>query len=564
MAIFNRFLIFILIILVNSCAQKQGHNSIEPKSALDSSGSKNKVLKGRIITSAWDRKNIPENILVTKAARDSNLERRFNLLPTKGKLPTLPWTGDYWASYRGGISYRWNNRNLELDDPSRFEYKIGEAPGGDVNLLSPSEKWDLYTGSGSFSLTRSERRRVGLGVREIPKWEGLCHAWAPATVNYKNPTRPVTVKSPSGQPITFYSSDIKALLTYFLHWDNPRNGGSGRSFSSFLGSRCSATLKELRDAYSSLMGWSPITALRPYTKYLKGACGDSNAGSFHLVLTNLIGKRKKSFMMDVTRTQEVWNQAVYKFESEVLEEREKASKGAAEGTVKEKDILSKVWYVAEPSFPFSKDGIKSIEGKPIYTEASATTEKWFFYRVELDSENKVIGGEWLRPKDYSSYFQGGLSSSDDRFFEDRPDFLWDETSPSFYGRFLKLEGLYEQSIKKGIARRGNNQPNDPLMGLNTGIIKVTNYFTKNKVIHLVGTSRYEGRGNLIIWRKTNILRRPKVIYKRKLEGKNFDVGFKLGRFVRFNTSIIALGLEVDGKVVDSISYRGEDLAKLLN
>ena len=33
---------------------------------------------------------------------------------------------------------------------------------------------------------------------------------------------------------------------------------------------------------------------------------------------------EKSFMMDVTRTQEVWNQAVYKFESQVLKERNKA------------------------------------------------------------------------------------------------------------------------------------------------------------------------------------------------------------------------------------------------
>ena len=151
-----------------------------------------------MVASAWDRKNIPERILVSGTARDNNLERTFSLLPTKGKLKTLPWTGDYWASYRGGISYRWNNKTLSLDDPSRYEYSIGKAPGGDLNKLSPSEKWDLYVGSTRFSLTRSERRRVGLGVREIPKWEGLCHSWAPATVNYKNPTKPVTVRSSSG------------------------------------------------------------------------------------------------------------------------------------------------------------------------------------------------------------------------------------------------------------------------------------------------------------------------------------------------------------------------------
>ena len=351
---------------------------------------------------------------------------------------------------------------------------------------------------------------------------GLCHSWAPASG--KNPTKPVTVRSSSGQPITFYSSDIKALLTYFLHWDNPRNGGSGRSFSSFLGSRCQATLKELRDAYDSLMGWSPINALRPYTKYLKGACGDSNAGSFHIVLTNFIGRRKKSFMMDVTRTQEVWNQAVYKFESQVLKERNKASRGAADGTVAEKDILSKVWYVAEPTFPFSKDGVRSIKGRPIYTEASVVKEKWFFYRVELDKDNKVIGGEWLKPKDYSDYFEGGLSSEDERFFEDRPDFLWDETSPEFYGRFSKLKGLYEKSIgKTGRSTNRETPATDPLMGLNTGILKVTNYFAKKNVIHLVGESRYEGKSNCLEKNKSS--EAGEVIYRKKLNGESSTLVF---------------------------------------
>jgi len=113
-------------------------------------------------------------------------------------------------------------------------------------------------------------------------------------------------------------------------------------------------------------------------------------------------------------------------------------------------------------------------------------------------------------------------------------------------------------------RRNESPATDPLMGLNTGILKVTNYFTKRNMIHLVGERRYEGKGTLIIWRKTNLLRKAKVIFREKSKGGKFDVGFRLGRLRRFNTSLIALGLEVDGKIVDSISYRGEDLSKLIN
>ena len=93
---------------------------------------------------------------------------------------------------------------------------------------------------------------------------------------------------------------------------------------------------------------------------------------------------------------------------------------------------------------------------------------------------------------------------------------------------------------------------------------MTNYYTKGNTIHLVGKSRYNRRGKLIVWRRTNVRRTPKVVYKKKLEGQNFHVNFSLGRFGRFNTSIIALGLKVNGKIVDSISYRGPDLARLLD
>ena len=57
-------------------------------------------------------------------------------------------------------------------------------------------------------------------------------------------------------------------------------------------------------------------------------------------------------------------------------------------------------------------------------------EKWFFYRVELDKSNKVIGGEWLKPKNYKRYFSGGLSPSDERFLK---------TDLIFYGmRLLQI------------------------------------------------------------------------------------------------------------------------------
>jgi hypothetical protein len=286
-------------------------------------------------------------------------------------------------------------------------------------------------------------------------------------------------------------------------------------------------------------------------------------------------------MMDVTRTQEVWNQAVYKYESEILKEREGSSSGSAQGTVREKDILSKVWYVSEPLFPFSKDGLTSLKGKPIYTEKSALDEKWYFYRVELDKDNKIIGGEWLKPGDYSSYFEKGISSDDDRFFEDRPDFLWDETPPVFYGRFSKLKNLYEASTGKETTEASPPTPTDYMMGLNRGILKVNNYFTKKikkrvglfrkKVdeFNLVGEMTYEGKGELIFWRMKRLSGtkeelQPRIPFDSVESAGKFHAKFTLSSLKKINTSRITLGFMVNGKIIDSLSYRFEDLANLLD
>ena len=84
--------------------------------------------------------------------------------------------------------------------------------------LSPSEKYDLYLGDLDFTLLSEEKGQIMKTVKvprynkdfKIPEWEGLCHAWAPATIHYKNP-EPVEVIGRLGHVIPFGSSDIKAL-----------------------------------------------------------------------------------------------------------------------------------------------------------------------------------------------------------------------------------------------------------------------------------------------------------------------------------------------------------------
>ena len=55
-------------------------------------------------------------------------------------------------------------------------------------------------------------------------------------------------------------------------------------------------------------------------------------------------------------------------------------------------------------------------------------KKVYRYVLELDSEDNIIGGEWV------SF--------------DRPDFLWKQAKPEFQGFFAPLEKIYQASVGK--------------------------------------------------------------------------------------------------------------------
>ncbi len=142
------------------------------------------------------------------------------------------------------------------------------------------------------------------------------------------------------------------------------------------------------------------------------ACRDTNAGAFHLVLAQYLSdlkapEDKKSFVMDVTREDQVWNQPVYGFESTIekvenVEDIEDPLKDfRAEGTVQIATVKSVVHYALEKG-PYVD-----------YNEENGTkiTSKTYKYTLEIDDKGFVIGGEW----DVSASSWGGSSA---------PDFLW--------------------------------------------------------------------------------------------------------------------------------------------
>lgn len=372
--------------------------------------------KASDIKEAWDPYNRPGLLDIKDELYATEYTYEWKKLPLKGELKNRPWSDDYWPTYRGGISYRWNH---ETDnEESRYAYDVkpaAELKKEDIVSLSPAEKLDLFISEDNYPITMRERYRTNVlktvessveydANFSIPTWEGLCHAWAPAALIFQEP-QAVTLKNSAGLEISFGASDVKALLTYLMHYSSSEGG--------FLGQRCDLKFSE----YLTAIYEGRLTEEEYKNLKNSAACRDLNAGSFHVVLSNQIGRLNEGFVADVTRDHEVWNQPVYKFESRVVEEKAGASPGAAFGTVREISLETTMYYAGETTPHWEVNA-------GTFNEASKT----YRYRVELNAQGTVIGGEWLD--------------------DERPDFFWEPGRPYYDSEEESaIKEIYEASIR---------------------------------------------------------------------------------------------------------------------
>ncbi|MBF0205952.1 MAG: hypothetical protein HQK53_03600, partial [Oligoflexia bacterium] len=255
--------------------------------------------------------------------------------------------------------------------------------------LSPSEKYDIYAGDYNYTLTRNELRRTS---RYAASWEGLCHGWAPASLHFLEP-QTTTVTNPDGIVISFGSSDIKALLTLL-------QGNYNKGKSYMAGTRCESKFR-----------------IR-FFRRLDDSCLDVNAGSFHVIMANLIGILKQGFIFDRDPGAQVWNQPAQSFVSNIIRSQG-PSHNSAPGTVREVVVNTTITYPREidPNFfPQNKT-----------TRESFRVDKELTYTLELNANGNIIGGKWLS--------------------SDYPDFVWTQDKAEFRGLFAPLEELYNISIQ---------------------------------------------------------------------------------------------------------------------
>lgn len=279
----------------------------------------------------------------------------------QGQVQTQPWSDHYWPTLNGGIAWRYQSHN------------------GNVNTLSPAEKYSLLIGDHTNLLSKTLISRSK--EQGIENWMGICDGWAAASLMLPKPQRPVQLIAADGvTPITFYPADIQALASHAWSFDNYYK-------KRFIGNRCQE-VKLARDQNHRI---------------IKQECRDSNPGTFHLALLNQVGIKKKSFIMDISKDHEVWNHPVVSyrvkfFNPETLIESSSLRSSVLARNKVSSDIFSrhrssKAAYIVGVSVSVEFSTINTPIASSGPTQNQTKTMN-FIYDLELDSNYNIVGGEW--------------------------------------------------------------------------------------------------------------------------------------------------------------------------
>jgi hypothetical protein len=359
----------------------------------------------------WDNENVPFKF---NKVIGTQMITNFTELPLVGKVSDdrILWSETYWPANKGGIAYRWNH-----PDPQPFKYKlhtleeVRNMTQEELGQLSPAELYDIAQGDFNYALTK---KTLSLFSERDLWWEGICHGWAPAAANFPEPSQ-VLVTSPQGIKVPFGSSDVKGLLAMYDAYNYNR-----KSYAD-VGKRCRIKGKvpgeeDARD------GTVPSISEEDSNS---AACSDVNAGSFHLIMTNLIGIHSKGFVADIDRYNDVWNQPIHSYTSKVLQEEplDPTDTGVAR-RVRIEMIMTfgeeLKFYTPELA---AQGKLNFVSKLPVTnTVHQMFLPRRYEYILELDDQGRIIGGEWITAT--------------------RPDFMWTITKEQkFSNSPIPLGGL---------------------------------------------------------------------------------------------------------------------------
>jgi len=337
---------------------------------------------------AWGPDDRPEILL------DDQMTTRLAELPPQGEATRIPWAGSYWPTYLDSVNDRW--AGAEALAPSEKYAQAFDRPGlpdqvsaaYGINSLPDAKPCTATSECNAAKGEACSKRRGASTGRCIETWFGVCHAWGPAAVVESEPRQPVVRNG-----VEFRINDIKALVTLSYDEGLPQK---------VMALRCDKTATGDGGVQYDPFG-------RPVEDD-KG-CADTNAGSFHIVIANMLGLRREALVEDRTYDYEVWNQPIrgYRVTRDDAVDAATANGliGApAEAPYRFNDAAVSFRHV-EMDLQYIFESHQGEDANLAESIDAYTGTDHYAYVLELDGEGHIIGGEWV-----------GASK------KNHPDFLW--------------------------------------------------------------------------------------------------------------------------------------------
>jgi hypothetical protein len=228
--------------------------------------------------------------------------------------------GTPWAAY-------WYPRR------NKSMYEAGDSP------LRKLDQWLSSQGKNSKIVEWEENNFDGAAA----EWEGLCDAWAMASITTPEPKKDVTIDG-----VTFTPSDLKALTIKYYEGYKPKI--YGRRYQGLA-----ATDGLIQD-------------LRPE--------------AFHRIVEEYLGKQKKPIIIDEDPGPEIWSKPVFRMAVNVMKDPNKPQA-----------LLVK-------AFPWMTRQRASVDNSATSLAsdlAAPTYEYRLYYDAKSDANGrlKIIAGEWI-------------------------------------------------------------------------------------------------------------------------------------------------------------------------
>jgi len=299
-----------------------------------------------------------------------------------GAPATSPWSSTYWPTFLDSTNFKWDGKSSAIEKYEKafkvtgLKVAISQASGVlSQTLFSGQCKTNANCKSDEVCVDRGSYN-VSPRFVCIPTWFGVCHAWAPASFMEAPPKRPVIANG-----VRFEINDLLALTIQMYNWQL-----NSKLYDSLhvVGRVC--------PKFTSSFSFDKFG--RPTDQ----TCRDMNAGLFHVIITNIVGREKKTFFFNRRMDREIWNQpfAGYRIRSV----------STLSASYARKLMVTRNDDYAEGS-PFSPNAktFKLVRTTIWYTEEndptkvkvvqSVTTPMELQYILELDSAGKIVGGEWV-------------------------------------------------------------------------------------------------------------------------------------------------------------------------